>query len=70
MKAKILIDDAHGRWRAGEEGSVLEICVPSDPYDFLVELPGEDRVPVANEMIYIGRRLYFNHNEVELFELH
>lgn len=69
MKAKILIDDPSGRFKAGEIGEVLKNNFPLK-YDYLVRLSG--KVFVDNFLglgpIDAIREFYFYADEVDLIE--
>jgi len=61
MKAKILITDSIGRFKAGEIGTVKENDF--DKYDYYIEL--EDGIMNGETF---KRNYYFYENEVEIIE--
>ncbi len=67
MKAKILIDNPAGRFKAGEVGDLLQN--DSVKYDYYLKLPGTHRLKhfLSIPGITISvRQYYFYENEVEL----
>lgn len=69
LKAKILIDDLAGRFKAGEIGKIIENDFP-EKYDYKVLLPGTEYTEnfMGHGPINAIREFYFCKNEVELIE--
>lgn len=69
MKAKILLDDPAGRWKAGEVGTLLQN--DSVKYDYYLQLPRTYQlknflgIPGTTMVV---RQYYFYKDEVELLD--
>lgn len=69
MKAKILIDDPAGRFKAGEVGDLLQN--DSVKYDYYLKLPGMHRLKHFLSIPGITmavRQYYFYKEEVEIIK--
>jgi len=66
MKARVLIDDCANRFHAGEIGDILE--TDKEKYDYLLKLPGHDKLPECLGGHRINRYYYFYDGEIEILE--
>jgi len=69
MRAKILIDDPAGRFRAGEIGELLQNTFP-EKYDYFIRLPGVEHADnfMGRGSIDAYRDYFFYTDEVELIK--
>jgi hypothetical protein len=65
IRAKILVDDPAGRWKAGDEGILMEH--DSEQYDFSLYL-GTDVEALFGKTMLLKRQHFFYKDEVQIIQ--